>query len=228
MKNNVLKGSIFLALGACSYGMLATFVKMAYHEGFSLAEVTLSQFSLGFAGLLMLTLFRKRGPAPAIKTSGKSVFKLIVAGVSLGLTSIFFYKAVQYIPVSVAIVLLMQTVWISVVLEMVLHKKLPGLRKLLSVFIILAGTILATDMLKQSVSINWTGFGWGIMAALSYTATMYSSNNVELDFPPLKRSLYMILGGLIIVSSFFIRPWIAIFHMRYFCAGAFSFPYLGR
>jgi drug/metabolite transporter (DMT)-like permease len=203
MKNNVLKGSIFLALGACSYGMLATFVKMAYHEGFSLAEVTLSQFSLGFAGLLMLTLFRKRGPAPAIKTSGKSVFKLIVAGVSLGLTSIFFYKAVQYIPVSVAIVLLMQTVWISVVLEMVLHKKLPGLRKLLSVFIILAGTILATDMLKQSVSINWTGFGWGIMAALSYTATMYSSNNVELDFPPLKRSLYMILGGLIIVILVF-------------------------
>ncbi|HMI03677.1 MAG TPA: hypothetical protein VK541_14435, partial [Pedobacter sp.] len=81
MKNNVLKGSIFIALGASSYGMLATFVKMAYQEGYTTAEVTLSQFSLGFAGLFILTLFRKRKPVPATKTAGiKSIFKLIVAG----------------------------------------------------------------------------------------------------------------------------------------------------
>jgi drug/metabolite transporter (DMT)-like permease len=203
MKNGVLKGSIFVALGACSYGMLATFVKMAYHEGYTLAEVIFSQFSLGFAGLLMLNLFGKRKPAPVMKSSGKGAFKLILAGVSLGLTSIFFYQAVRYIPVSVAIVLLMQTVWLSVILEMILHKSVPGLRKIMSVFIILAGTVLATDMLKQSVTINWTGFGWGIMAALSYTATIYSSNHIELNFPPLKRSLYMILGGLIIVLLVF-------------------------
>lgn len=204
MKNNVLRGSVFVALGASSYGMLATFVKLAYHEGFSTAEVTLSQFSLGFAGLFILTLFRKREPAPATKTSGvKNIFKLIAAGTSLGLTSIFYYLSVQYIPVSVAIVLLMQTVWISVILEMVLHKRLPGLFKIISVFIILSGTILATDMLKQSANINWTGFGWGIMAALSYTATMYSSNNIELNFPPLKRSLYMIMGGLAIIALVF-------------------------
>jgi drug/metabolite transporter (DMT)-like permease len=204
MKNNALKGSILVALGASSYGMLATFVKMAYHEGFSTAEVTLSQFGLGFAGLFILTLFRKRAAVPETKTSGaKSIFKLIVAGTSMGLTSVFYYMAVQYVPVSVAIVLLMQTVWMGVILEMILHKKAPGLRKIASVVIIIAGTILATKLFKQSVSINWAGFGWGIMAALSYTATMYSSNNIELRFPPLKRSLYMILGGLIIIAFIF-------------------------
>jgi drug/metabolite transporter (DMT)-like permease len=204
MKNTVFKGSIFIALGASSYGMLATFVKMAYHEGFSTAEVTISQFSLGFAGLFILTLFRKQAPLPATKTaSTNGIFKLIAAGTSLGLTSTFYYLAVQYIPVSVAIVLLMQTVWMGVILEMILHKRPPGLRKIVSVFIILAGTILATNLLKQSVSINWAGFGWGIMAAVSYTATMYSSNNIELHFPPLKRSLYMILGGLIIICFIF-------------------------
>jgi drug/metabolite transporter (DMT)-like permease len=204
MKNNALKGSILVGLGASSYGMLATFVKMAYHEGFSTAEVTLSQFGLGFAGLFILTLFRKRESVPEAKASGnKSIFKLIVAGTSMGLTSVFYYMAVQYVPVSVAIVLLMQTVWMGVILEMILHKKAPGLRKIASVFIIIAGTILATSLLKQSVSISWAGFGWGIMAALSYTATMYSSNNIELHFPPLKRSLYMILGGLIIIAFIF-------------------------
>jgi drug/metabolite transporter (DMT)-like permease len=204
MKNNLLKGSIFLALGASSYGMLATFVKMAYHEGFSTAEVTLSQYSLGFAGLFILTLFPRRESMPETKTSGiKGIFKLIVAGTSMGLTSVFYYLAVQYIPVSIGIVLLMQTVWMGVILEAILHKKAPGLRKIVSVFIIIAGTILATNLLKQSVSFNWTGFGWGMMAALSYTATMYSSNHIELRFPPIKRSLYMILGGLVIISFIF-------------------------
>jgi hypothetical protein len=71
MKNNILKGSIFIALGASSYGMLATFVKMAYSEGFTTAEVTISQFILGFAGLFILNMFRKRQPVSGTKTSAK-------------------------------------------------------------------------------------------------------------------------------------------------------------
>ena len=33
-KNQVLKGVFLVGLGATSYGMLATFVKMAYDEGY--------------------------------------------------------------------------------------------------------------------------------------------------------------------------------------------------
>lgn len=204
MKNNVLKGSLFIALGASSYGMLATFVKMAYQEGFSTAEVTLSQYILGFAGLLILSLFSKTKQKVKTEKSGfKSVFKLILAGTSLGLTSTFYYLSVQYVPVSVAIVLLMQTVWMGVIAEMIIYKKIPGLRKIISVLIILIGTVLATNLLQESVIINWKGFFWGLMAALSYTATMYSSNNIELDSPPLRRSLFMILGGFIVIALIF-------------------------
>lgn len=204
MKNKVLKGSLFIALGASSYGMLATFVKMAYQEGFSTAEVTLSQYILGFSGLLILSLFSKTKQKVKTKKSGfKSVFKLILAGTSLGLTSTFYYLSVQYVPVSVAIVLLMQTVWMGVIAEMIIYKKIPGLRKIISVLIILIGTVLATNLLQESVIINWKGFFWGLMAALSYTATMYSSNNIELDSPPLRRSLFMILGGFIVIALIF-------------------------
>lgn len=204
MKNNVLKGSLFIALGASSYGMLATFVKIAYQEGFSTAEVTLSQYILGFAGLLILSLFSKTKQKVKTEKSGfKSILKLILAGTSLGLTSTFYYLSVQYVPVSVAIVLLMQTVWMGVIAEMIIYKKIPGLRKIISVFIILIGTVLATNLLLESVIINWTGFFWGLMAALSYTATMYSSNNIELDSPPLRRSLFMILGGFIVIALIF-------------------------
>lgn len=206
MKNKVIKGSIFVALGASSYGMLTTFVKMAYQEGFSTAEVTLSQFSLGFIGLFIIALFRKREGESAAKTKvpvSKSILKLMLAGTSMGLTSIFYYKAVQYVSVSVGIVLLMQTVWMGVIVEMILFKKLPGLRRIGAVLIILAGTVLATNLLQQSIKINWAGFGWGIMAAVTYTATMYSSNNIALHLPAQKRSLFLILGGLIIIALIF-------------------------
>lgn len=204
MKNKVLKGSFFVALGASSYGMLATFVKMAYREGYNTAEVALSQYSLGLAGLIILSLFRKRLPVQEAKpTDIKSIAKLIGAGSSIGLTSIFYYKAVQYIPVSIAIVLLMQAVWMGVILEMVLHKKGPGWRKISSVLIILAGTILATNMTQQPVGINWVGFVYGTLAALCYTVTMYTTNNIELRLPPLTRSLFMIMGSLLMIVLIF-------------------------
>ncbi|RZL19270.1 MAG: DMT family transporter [Pedobacter sp.] len=204
MNNNILKGSLLVGLGASSYGMLATFVKMAYTEGFTTAEVTLSQFSLGVLGLLFLNLLRKNtansNPQPLSK---KSVLKLMTAGISMGLTSIFYYMSVQYLPVSVGIVLLMQTVWMGVILEMILHRKAPGGRKIISVFIILIGTLLATNIFKESIIINWVGIGWGLLAALSYTASVYASNSVELQLPPLKRSLFLILGGLITIACIF-------------------------
>jgi len=204
MKSQVLKGSIFIVLGAVCYGMLGTFVKMAYHDGFNTAEVTVSQFAVGFTVLLILTLFKKQAAAKENNTTGiKSQLKLVVAGTSLGLTSIFYYLSVQYIPVSVAIVLLIQTVWMGILVEMIMYRKVPGIRKIIAVLIILAGTVLATNLFKQSININWTGLGWGLMAALSYTATMYSSNKLELHLPPLKRSLFMILGGLIIILIIF-------------------------
>ena len=204
MNNNILKGSLLVALGASSYGMLATFVKMAYSEGFSTAEVTLSQFSLGFLGLLILTAFGKKQPEVATQTSPtKSILKLMTAGISMGLTSIFYYMSVQYLPVSVGIVLLMQTVWMGVILEMVLHRKAPGLRKIGSVIIILAGTVLATNVLNQSISVSWVGIGWGLLAAMSYTASVYASNSIELHLPPLRRSLFLIFGGLITIALIF-------------------------
>lgn len=204
MKNNLIKGSILVALGSASYGMLATFVKMAYKEGYSTAEVTLSQFAIGVIGILFISMFSKKPAADAIPASNwKSLLKLMVAGTAMGLTSTFYYLSVQYIPVSVGIVLLMQTVWMGVILEMILHKKRPGNRKIFSVLIIIAGTILATNLLQSTVILDWRGVGFGMLAALSYTITVYASNGIALHLPVVRRSLYLVLGGLIIIMLIF-------------------------
>jgi drug/metabolite transporter (DMT)-like permease len=204
MKNNsVLKGVFFVALGATSYGMLATFVKMAYQENFTTAEVTTSQFVYGLLGLLIINGFQKfNNKEIAQKASKKNIVQLVLAGTSTGLTSLFYYLAVKYIPVSIGIVLLMQTVWMGVLLEMFLEKKIPSKTKITAVFIVFLGTILATNLINSEVVLDWRGVVWGLLAAASFTTTMFTANRIATEISSAQRSLYMLTGGAIIVFFF--------------------------
>ncbi|MBP6126701.1 DMT family transporter [Flavobacterium sp.] len=203
MKNNVLKGVFLVALGATSYGMLATFVKLAYKDGFTTAEVTSSQFIYGILGVLLINLFQKIvNKEKAQKASSKNIFQLMVAGTSLGMTSVFYYLCVKYIAVSIAIVLLMQTVWMGVLLEWILDKKRPSNQKIISVVIVLFGTFLATKLYEFTIQLDWRGIFWGILAAASFTTTMFTANKVALGISSAQRSLYMLLGGAVIVFTF--------------------------
>ena len=203
MKNNILKGVLLVALGATSYGMLATFVKLAYKDGFTTAEITSSQFIYGILGLLLINLFQKIFKKEKTKTAtSKNIFQLMIAGTSLGMTSVFYYLCVRYIDVSIAIVLLMQTVWMGVLLEWFLDKKRPSKQKIISVIIVLLGTFLATKLYGFNIQLDWRGIFWGILAAASFTTTMFTANKVVLEISSAQRSLYMLLGGGVIVFIF--------------------------
>ncbi len=202
-KNSVLKGVFLVAIGATSYGMLATFVKIAYGEGFTTAEVTTSQFIYGIIGILLLNLVQKiKNKNTTPKATKKNILHLMLAGTSLGTTSLFYYLAVKYIPVSIGIVLLMQTVWMGVLLEMILEKKLPSTQKIISVIIVLVGTVLATNLINNEIQLDWRGIMWGILAAASFTTTMFTANRVATTISSTQRSLYMLLGGSVIVFTF--------------------------
>jgi drug/metabolite transporter (DMT)-like permease len=207
--NKVLKGVFLVGLGATSYGMLATFVKLAYADTssqglhYTTAEVITAQFVIGILLMLIINLFQKnRKGNKAIKSSSADIKKLMLVGTSTGLTSIFYYLAVKYIPVSIGIVLLMQTVWMGVFLEMILEKRAPSKIKLLSVVIILFGTALATNLFYNNVDLDWRGILLGLLAAASFTTTMYAANKVALTISSAQRSLYMLLGGAVIVLLF--------------------------
>lgn len=202
-KKNILKGVVFVGIGASIYGMLATFVKMAYHDGYTTSEVTTSQFVLGLVGLLVLNFIQTITSKQKLSSPGtKEVKMLMLAGTSLGCTSLFYYIAVQYINVSIAIVLLMQSVWFSVVVESFIAKKLPNARKVVSVIIVLLGTVLATNLINMEIELDWRGVFWGLMAAGSYTLTMFTSNTLATHLPVLRKSIIMLSGGSVIVFAF--------------------------
>ena len=198
-----------MGLGATSYGMLATFVKLAYSDigisgnSFTPAEVITSQFVLGITAILIINAFQKVKKRNAVfKASANNIKQLMLAGTSTGLTSIFYYLAVKYIPVSIGIVLLMQTVWMGVLLEMILEKKHPSTIKIIAVFIVLFGTALATNLIQTQTELDWRGIVLGLLAAASFTATMFTANRVALGISSAQRSLYMLLGGAVIVAVF--------------------------
>lgn len=202
-KKNILKGVLFVGIGASIYGMLATFVKLAYEEGYTTSEVTTSQFILGLVGLLVLNFIQTITSKQTLASPTSKEFRtLLLAGTSLGCTSLFYYIAVQYIAVSIAIVLLMQSVWFSVVVESFLSKNLPNARKVTSVVIVLLGTVLATNLVNVDIKLDWKGVFWGLMAAASYTLTMFTSNTLATHLPVFRKSIIMLCGGSIIVFIF--------------------------
>lgn len=218
MKNNsVLKGVFYVALGATSYGMLATFVKMAYNENFTTAEVTTSQFVYGLLGILIINGFQKLNSKEKKQNASKrNITQLIIAGTSTGFTSLFYYLAVKYIPVSIGIVLLMQTVWMGVLLEMFLEKKIPSKTKIIAVFIVLSGTILATNLINNELVLDWRGILWGLLAAASFTTTMFTANRIATEISSAQRSFFMLCGGAIIVFVFALFTQTAPFNFQIF------------
>ncbi|KMQ69438.1 permease [Chryseobacterium sp. FH2] len=202
-KKNILKGVLFVGIGASIYGMLATFVKLAYQDGYTTSEVTTSQFVLGLVGLLILNFIQTITSKQKLSSpTAKEIRMLMLAGTSLGCTSLFYYIAVQYINVSIAIVLLMQSVWFSVVVEGFLTKKLPNIRKVVSVIIVLIGTILATNLINTEIELDFKGIFWGLMAAASYTMTMFTSNTLATHLPVFRKSIIMLSGGAVVIFAF--------------------------
>jgi drug/metabolite transporter (DMT)-like permease len=95
----------------------------------------------------------------------------------------------------------MQTVWMGVVLDIILTKKWPSIGKTLAVILILFGTILATNMLFDIKKINFTGIGWGLLAAVSYTVSVFTSGKIAIGMHAFRRTIWMLFGGLIVVLA---------------------------
>ncbi|QRY56567.1 hypothetical protein BCY89_07980 [Sphingobacterium siyangense] len=196
------KSTLYVAAGACSYGLLATIVKYANHLGIHTSLLTFLQFMFGFLFLLAFNLLSKRNAEEhkAIKFSSK--IKLMVWGISLGLTTTLYYLSIQYIPVSAGIILLMQSIWISLVAEAVLLKKFPSKGKITGVIIVLLGTTLATNLFQNNNNLDYRGIILGFGAGISYALAIYASSTVEKDLPSPVRSQFLVLGGLLLIVAF--------------------------
>ena len=201
-----LKGILYIGIGASSYGVLATYVKLANMQEIHTAGLTFSQYLFGFLVLSVVSYFINRkqsakGIKPA-EANKNSYLRLILFGSSLGFTSSFYYLSIQYIPVSVAVTLLMQSIWFGLLYEAITNPKLITRNKIFGAIAIIIGTLLAVNIFDNSGRLQWEGIALGILAAISFTTTMATTNSVALELPNIVRSKYLVLGGLLATILF--------------------------
>ena len=191
------KHIIIVALGALSYGMLSSFAKIAYSEGYTAGEITFTQAFLGALILWSVVLFRA-AKNRSYKLAGN--WKLLLAGTSMGISAYTYYLSVEYIPASLAIVLLMQMTWLSILAEWVFFKKKPSSIELVSAALIIAGTVQAGNLINlQDFDFPLIGVLLGFTSALLYTLYVLFTSKLGNDVPMFEKSALMTTGSAIMI-----------------------------
>ena len=209
------KGILLVLLGACSFGILSTIVKLGYYRGFTLGEICSVQAGFGMVVLWIIHfLLRAKTYGPG----NRDARTCFILGSSMGLVSITYYQSVQYIPASIAIVLLMQFTWMSMLAEWVIYKKRPGAVQWLAAFLILGGTLLAGGVFNHGKTpLNWTGTGYGMLAAVCYTVFIVVSGRVAASLGAVLKSAWIVTGAFAVITLLF--PPIYLFNGQLIGAG---------
>ena len=218
-----------VAVGASSYGMLTTFVKLIERYNYNVYEITLSEYIIGVPLLLLFEyfIFKKYPERKKAKPTKKNIRNLTLAGMSMGVTTFVYYFSVQFISVSIAIVLLMQSVWIGVVLDAIINKTKPGFLKIIAVILVLGGTLLATNVFFNEVHLDWRGVALGFTAAISYSITILATNRIARELPAITRSKWMAIGALILVAAVTLPFLLKSFHFEILYTYGLFFGFFG-
>jgi drug/metabolite transporter (DMT)-like permease len=171
--------------GACSFGILSTFVKLAYREGYSASGISFSQAFTGFLVLFMLQLLFSR------EKGFKGALPVLLTGATIGLTTFFYYVSVVYIPASLAIVLLMQCTWMGLLLDWVLFKKRPGRVQGFVTLLILVGAALANPAWEASLK----GVMYALLSAFCYAGFIVANSRTGQQMGTLKKSTVIMMGS---------------------------------
>ena len=221
-----MKHMVAVFLGAASYGILSTFVVLAYGHGYTLGEVVGSQMMIGFlltwALSARLNMRKKQavkrqtnmktqqanGPQTNMRTKAVLTLKqkllLMLAGLPTAITGLLYYESLRYIPASVAILLLFQFTWMGVLIQAVRLRKLPERKVYLTLAILFGGTLLAAGLAEPGVGgFHLGGIVLGLLAAVSYTLFMLFNGKAVPDAEPADRSKWMMLGAMLLVFLLF-------------------------
>ncbi|MGI8314320.1 EamA family transporter [Halobacillus mangrovi] len=198
-----IKGITLVFLGAASFGFTPIFVKTGFAYGYSLGEINIAQMLWGFILLWTLSLFKGLTTREMTKAD---LWKVIATGTTVGLTSIFYYGAMQYLSASLAIILLFQFVWIGMIYEWVFSKSKPTKVNLISLVITLTGVVFASNVVNGKIfELPPLGLLLGLLSGFSYAGFIFFSGQVATKSHPILRSALMVTGSMILVIVVFFK-----------------------
>ncbi|MCP3740764.1 EamA family transporter [Rossellomorea sp. BNER] len=192
---------LLIVIAASSYGVVSTIIKLAMHSGFTVSEAVTSQFFIGFCIAVCIFLLTNK---PKLSFDGVKI--LIFAGVFTGLTNILYGRSLNYLPASLAVVLLFQFTWIGMLISCITKRKFPSRIELISLIILVMGTIPAAGLLDVDLSqIPIQGWLWGLAAALCYSLFLFANGRATTSMTTSNR-LVLVSFFAFMMSAVFQSP----------------------
>ena len=167
---------LLIVFAASCYGILSTIIKLAIQDGYTAAEAVTSQYFVGFfIALLIFIIVRRKVP----KFGGGVT--LLLAGLFTATTGTVYGQAIEYMPASLAVVMLFQFTWVGMLFDCIAKRRLPKRIEVISLLFLFGGTILAAGIIDADLSgIPWQGWAWGMASAVSFASfVMINSRQVE-------------------------------------------------
>lgn len=169
-------------------------------HGFTSAEAITSQYLFGFILALILFVITQR-TWPKLTKSG--MVTLLMAGIFTAITGIVYGQSLNYLPASLAVVMLFQFTWIGLFMECVIKKRLPSRLELISLAFLIAGTILAAGIIDVDLTqIAWQGWALGLMAAFSFAAFLQVNSRTVEGITTIGRTFILSIIALIVIAIF--------------------------
>lgn len=167
---------LLIVFAASCYGILSTIIKLAIQDGYTAAEAVTSQYFVGFFIALLIFVFVRR----KVPKFGGGV-TLLLAGLFTATTGTVYGQAIEYMPASLAVVMLFQFTWVGMLFDCIAKRRLPKRIEVISLLFLFGGTILAAGIIDADLSgIPWQGWAWGMASAVSFASfVMINSRQVE-------------------------------------------------
>lgn len=173
-------GVLYIVLSAAAFGVMPIFAVYAYQGGSNVVSLLAVRFLMAAVLFLLVILFtRKRW-----KLTVKQVLSLFVmGGILYTVQSFSYFSAVQYIPASLAALLLYTFPIYVAILAYFIEKEALNKQTVFSILLSIGGLVLILG--TSFGQINLMGILLALIAAVVYAVYIITGNRLIKHIPPL-------------------------------------------
>ncbi|WOV84482.1 DMT family transporter [Sporosarcina jeotgali] len=189
---------LLVIIASSSYGILSSIVKLAIKDGYTASQAVTSQYTIGFLiAILLFVIIQHKRP----RFGGG--WTLILAGFFTALTGIVYGKTVEYMPASLAVVMLFQFTWIGMLFDCIARRRYPKRVEVISLIFLFSGTIFAAGILNVDLSgIPWQGWAFGLASATSFASFVMANQKAVEGMDTTTRLLFTSFFAAIVIMCF--------------------------
>ncbi|MDR1088978.1 MAG: DMT family transporter [Coriobacteriales bacterium] len=181
-----LKASLLIGFAGALYGVMLTVMQIANNHGYLRVDLMACQFLFSAAVFFVAILVKYR----SVRLKGTQRLKLLLIGLFGFGTNFCMYETVALSSSSFAVTMLFQYIWMGIVFDALVTKKVPPWYMILAVVLVFVGTPLAAGLFDAEHSINPLSLLTGLGASTSYTGMLWTSARLETKVSPVIRTFY--------------------------------------